>query len=68
MVYLLENLNFLPDEHGYVEQFVDPDEVLAAQKAEEEKKAPNEDESKQLKQQVHTQLVQISQGYIMQGE
>lgn len=41
-VYLLENLNFLPDEHGFVEAFVDPDEVLAAQKAEEEKKAAEE--------------------------
>ena len=25
-VYIIENLNFRPDEHGYVEQFVDPEE------------------------------------------
>ena len=37
-VYLIENLNFRPDEHGYVEPWVDPEELLAAQKAEEEKK------------------------------
>lgn len=36
-VYIIENLNFRPDEHGYVEPWVDPEEALALKKAEEER-------------------------------
>ena len=26
-VYIIENLNFRPDEHGHVETFIDPEEA-----------------------------------------
>jgi hypothetical protein len=33
-VYVIENLNFRPDENAYVEPYVDPEDVLAAKRAE----------------------------------
>ena len=41
-VYLIENLNFRPDEHGYVETWVDPQDAQALKKAED---AKNNDEN-----------------------
>ena len=47
VVYVLENLNFLPDEHGYVAPWIEPEEE---KKEEEEEKEPDESASQQVAQ------------------
>ena len=45
VVYVMENLNFLPDEHGYVAPWIEPEEE---KKEEEEEKEADDANSQQV--------------------